>query len=509
MGDRKGEAWGQAVAYGAVFALVAVWIWHRPINHDSAFLLLAAERFLDGLSFYRDQSMANPPLGPWMHAAMVAADRTLAGWGMGPLGIQVLVPFVLLACAGATALGAALLARHPDVGPRARRWLPLILFVILTVAPVKDFGQRDHLFALFALPYVILAGLRLDGVRLPGLLAGAVGATAFLGIALKPHFLLLPLMLEIAILWRLRTWKAPLRPDALTLAVLLAGYALLVVVLYPEYFTVNLPLYTQVFWAFTRPLGDLVFSPEVALVIVATVAWVLLRPRPDDGLVIAALVAAITATLIFILQKKGWSYQRAPAFVFVTWTLALLAITRRRFGSGLGRAWTVAGLGLVIALVGLRTALVNAPYQGLSTALAEASNGGPVYVFTTNVSVPFPGLQYAGITPASRFNTLWMLPALIRTRARDGDPGALADVERFARNAILEDFQRRTPAAVGVDVRTPKPYFDDVPFDYLAWALEDPRFAALWTDYALIGRQDGFTIYTRTGDATDQQRNQQ
>ncbi|MQX38014.1 hypothetical protein [Roseospira navarrensis] len=490
---------GVVAVYAAVAVVVALWIWPRPINHDSAFLLLAGERYLDGLSLYRDQFMANPPLAPWIHALMVAADRQMSAFGLPALGIQVLVPGVLLWCAAAATLAGALLARSPDLGPRARTWLPLVLFVILTVAPTVDFGQRDHLFVIGAVPYAILAGLRLDGRAVPRGLGVAVGALAFLGMALKPHFLLLPLVLEIAVLWRHRHWRTPFRPETLTLGGLLGGYALLVVALYPDYFAVNLPVYARVFGSFTQPIGNLLLRPETVLFTIALLGWLRLRPRPADGIVVAALVAAVAALAIFLLQKKGWSYQRVPVLVFGAWLLALLAFTRMRVSTGTGRVWTVAGLAVVCLLVGQRAHVADRIYRlDLAAALAEAGGGAPVYVFTTNVSIPYPGLQVAGVEPASRFNTLWMIPALARAEA-EGRAADLADVERFARDAILADFERRGPGAVGVDVRDPKPYFGPVSFDYLPWALRDPRFARLWSAYTLSETRQGFEIYVRTG----------
>ena len=58
----------------ALAAFIAA-LWPIPINHDSAFIFLAAERLIGGQSLYFDQSLVSPPVGFWMHAGAAIIDR--------------------------------------------------------------------------------------------------------------------------------------------------------------------------------------------------------------------------------------------------------------------------------------------------------------------------------------------------------------------------------------------------------------------------------------------------
>jgi hypothetical protein len=60
----------------------------------------------------------------------------------------------------------------------------------LVVTPAYNFGQREHLFAILALPYFLAAVLEPIGLSLPSRERLALGLYAVFGIALKPFFLL-------------------------------------------------------------------------------------------------------------------------------------------------------------------------------------------------------------------------------------------------------------------------------------------------------------------------------
>jgi len=59
-----------------------------------------------------------------------------------------------------------------------------------------DFGQREHLAVLFILPFLAEAAMRSVAVGPKRTLHFAVAACAAIGAALKPHFFLLPLLVE-------------------------------------------------------------------------------------------------------------------------------------------------------------------------------------------------------------------------------------------------------------------------------------------------------------------------
>ena len=70
----------------------------------------------------------------------------------------------------------------------------------------------------------------------------------------------------------------------------------------------------------------------------------------------------------------------------------------------------------------------------------------------------------------------------------------VADIPR-----AIEDFQRHAPELVLIDVRPKKSYFADMPFDYLSYFLDDPRFVSIWSNYEKVAELDEAYLYRRTG----------
>ncbi len=468
-------------------------MWQVPVNHDTAFLFLAGERYLDGERLFLDQSMVNPPLATWMHAIPAFLSRVL-----NSVGVNIVIPFVLLAIGASLLLAGRVLALFSDIKLQHRAIILVACFLAITLAPLHDFAQRDHLFMVFSLPLILLTAVRLENISVPPMLAGGIGIFSFFGLALKPHFLLLPLALEIFILIKTKKLSKIFHPEIIILGASLVVYALLVIVFYPEYFLMVIPRYTQIFFAFTNDFYFLALKPEVQIVMMAVVVYMLCREQlMFRRLLQVILIAIITTTTIYFLQKKGWSYQRAPMLELSTLFFIGCLISWKNMKTSIqriGMYLAVSAIAVMVMVVGMRGPYSNV-YMKTIGAEMEPYKESSVYFFTTNVSVPFPMVMYEDITPASRFNTLWMMPGLIRKQTET--PGSLPDIESFARDSIIADFVTHNPAVVVVDARTEKPYFNNVDFDYIAWALQDPRFQELWYKYKFLKDAYGFKIYVR------------
>ena len=67
----------------------------------------------------------------------------------------------------------------------------------------------------------------------------------------------------------------------------------------------------------------------------------------------------------------------------------------------------------------------------------------------------------------------------------------------YAHDAVVADLTRWSPALIFVDVREDKDYFGGLPFDYIAYFSEDPRFAQIWSRYELFLDFGTYHLYRR------------
>ena len=109
----------------------------------------------------------------------------------------------------------------------------------------------------------------------------------------------------------------------------------------------------------------------------------------------------------------------------------------------------------------------------------------------------------------SRFDCLWMLPAIINAEHDRVRTAALATIRNAAlttRDAILADFVRWHPNPVLVDrcqdeTFAPCMGIGTLRVDLLQWFKQDPRFAEAWTDYVHEGQAGPYDLWCRKGEA--------
>ncbi|WP_136163284.1 hypothetical protein [Sphingomonas flavalba] len=172
-------------------------------NHDVAWILTSAGRLLDGGRFGRDIVDVNPPLAWWVLAVPVAIADS-GGWPRYP---------IFVACVAALTLASVRLTevtlRHGGGGEAGRR-VVLAAAAALLFVPGYDYGQREHLLLIAALPYCMAAAVASRARPIPPGLSLVIGLLAAIGFCLKPYFLIIPAALALWVL--LRTGKLSALP---------------------------------------------------------------------------------------------------------------------------------------------------------------------------------------------------------------------------------------------------------------------------------------------------------
>lgn len=485
------------------------------LNHDTAWYLYAGARLLEGARLYSDTFVeVNPPLGLYLTLPATA----LARWtGLSPVPVLVVYVYALIVLS----LGAVwrLLRADDGAAPVLRRGLVLVAALVLTVCPADQFAQREHFLMILALPYLLLAALRVADPaaahRLPIGVTAGIGAAAALGFALKPHYLLVPLALEAYRTALTRRPAAVLRPETLALAATGALYGASLPLFTPEYLDRILPYALEVYnTAYRNPLWINLWRMETVLLPLACLVHLATRPaQRAPVLTDVFLLSSAVFFVAYVVQMKGWSYHLYPASIclMLAYTGLFLnglrvleepaeAPTNRELTPGI----VLASLAVVVILIGSDAA--RGGYQNRFTDIMlphveRHAAGGSIAILSPNVWPAFPLVNAAGVRWSSRFPTLWTLPGAHRQRAEGeaDDPALLDEIERFTRAAVVADFTADPPDLVIVDNRARKSYFGDVPFDFLAFFLADPRFMEIWSDYEWVGDELGgdYRLYRR------------
>ena len=465
---RSRIAWAAAAAAAAIALVGAIpALLGRP-SPDVAWFFYLADRMLDGERLYRDVVEVNPPLIVWLNLPVAALGRAAA------VPMELVYGAALLGLIGVSlALAGRLLPEEgPWPAPGARHAALLLGLVVLLPLAGKDFGEREHLLLILTLPYTLLVIARAGG-RSPGpSLALAVGVMAGVGFTLKPYFLPLWLALE-AYLVRGRPSPPPWRrPEAVAVVGVALLYGAAVLLFAPEYFALA-RTFGSLYWSYLRgPLWLTALLGEgSALPLLALLAFGVLYRRDPGGHVWRVLALAVGTTLLSaLLQGKGWRYHFYPAMGYGLLLLAAMGWgARRPLGSLAQQLYAAACVAAVVtasalALLqsGYRSTAPRAPrydadpdFAALSRELRRQAPGGSVLVLSSNMASAFPLVTTDGLRWASRFPSLWLLPALYMSELRSDapiryrEPSAMSPQERYLGEAVAEDMEAAAAGCAG------------------------------------------------------------
>jgi hypothetical protein len=461
---------------------------HALTANDISWLLFAAEKYLDGAKLYENVVDTNPPLIIYLNIPPVWLGRLL---GYPQAFLFVVYVF------GLTILSTALVLLVTDGATSGRRAhqgriLTLAALAGLVVLPTTDFGQREHLLLVFCLPYLFLTIRRAQKRSINTGLALFVGAFAALGLALKPHFLLLPLILE-AYLW-LRLRRLRLRPEALAAVLVIAVYALSVPLTVPIYFERIIPYALIAYDAgFNNSLRDVLLGWQ-GMLLAALIALRLVMPGAPRQCVAfdVFLLSAIALFSAHVLQMKTFYYHVLPATMMLLLGLVAMAVApglRRRYSGALATTAIIAIAAILAASLN-RGTYRNPIAEPIREAMRAYATGSSVFVFSSYIWVGFPMTREADTRWPSRFPHLWILPGAERQLqsglARDDATRLrLKEAESYMVDAVLEDINRDPPSLVIVDGNDRR--YQGLTFDYLEFFGRDQRFRDLWQNYRQVG----------------------
>jgi len=494
-----------------------------PLNHDVAAVLQFSQRWLAGEHLYTDLIDVNPPL--------------IFVLNLIPAGIAAITPLdgvaalrMCLFVYGGFCWWLALRVRNRRAeGPIERAFLDVLPGLVLLVGAF-EFGQREHLMAVAAVPYILAASRRAAGEVPRGQIA--VGLLAGVAFALKPHFLGVPALIETYVLLARRPqgpwlagFAAAFRRSARDPVIwLIAGVWILYLaslpLLFADYINTVLPLV----WGFYLELGDtspwqMLLEPRMGAVMVLLAPLLLitwrqtsLRPHAvGDSLAPLFALASVAALAAALVQHKGWSYHLLPIQLFAC---ALGGVLAAQWCDRLRVTVATPAPHRVTAVIGGLFALFvisngEAPWKEFAYPHAEVADltarleavaaGERVLVLSPGIYPIFPALNYAGIHSTLRTMNMWLLEGAYHTCLPDGrryrEVWEMGRPEFFVYRTVSEDFARSPPAAVLVDSDPGIPWCGSQ-FDFIDYFKRHPLFAEVWSHYQLTAQWGRYRLYT-------------
>jgi len=490
-----------------------------PANCDVAALLDFTQRWADGEALYSRLIDVNPPLIFLINRLPIAVAQLT--------GMDAVTAFDICVIAlGALSWWLCLDVRRREAEGAVQRSFLDVVPVLVLVGAGSDFGQREHLMVLGTMPYLFAAAARADNRRPPHqdrfkqvFIQVLAAALAAIMLALKPHFLAIPALVEIYVLSAVG-WHAWLRdPGPWIMAALFALYLAAILLLFPDYLGVVLPLAWMSYRAMSLPPEQLVVAPQVAATLIAVLPLLAIAGLGRDKLAKVVGLAVIAALGIYLAQGKGWSYHLVP-FALLTCILAGNVAARLIDAQKASPQAFMASMPHLVALafVGVMLGYLNywdnvvanklaypASADAALPAVLEQTGATRALVLSPDVWPIYPALNYAHMRSTMRAISLWMVQGAYMQCLPGNEPyravGDMGRAERFAFETVAEDFAAAPPGLLVVD-REPGifPRCSDE-FDIVAYFSRHPRFAATWPRYRFVALCGRLAIYQRADQA--------
>lgn len=489
-------------------------------GHDQAWYLIAAERVLGGAQLYGPYvSDSNPPMVVWFSMLPVLLSHVvhlpMLVW------LRVIVLCLMLA---STAWCVRMLRGTPEAQHgifRAVVWLAIV-YTLMRAVP-RDFGQREHLFVVLALPYLFAIGSgAVDKMTLAE--RCAIGVAAGIAVCFKPPHALAFVCAEIVLALGRRSLRRIVSPEVLMMVATCGVYVLAVRVITPAYTKQIVPVLLDTYWAYGTSTALGLFSGIklrlVVAVLLLALSRTILRRSVLSQLVTTLAAASVGAFVAYVQQGTDWSYHRLPStaflmlaafFLLVNLVFALLvSLDRYRIDRRIAMACCAVATMIGAAFFPIDSSRPKLQDTEVYKFLAAQKEPGTILVLSNTVAYVGDALdlhwQWGGSYPCLPF-----LPAIVlneqglqheNRQFKQLSPERLASISDLQRRIIAEDLNLFEPSIVVVehcDKDHGCPFLEGRTFDSIAWFLQDPEFSRQWSRYQKEpDAMPSYDLYRRT-----------
>jgi len=492
--QRARKASQSALLGPVICIIVAVAAWLRytlPLNVDVSWWLLVSERMLDGQRLYVDILETNPPMAGSVYLLAVALAR--ASHIRPELATTILI-FAL------TALSLTLVwlvlrtsaLRDRLADGRLAAWTTALLLI----APMYDFGQREHLALITVLPAIAVCILRArgEGVRPTAVLIA--GLSAGLTMSFKPYFAFSIGFCILAAAAQARDWRVLFAPENWIAAALVLINGACIYLFFPDYFTIIYPLVRDVYLLLKAPVPTILVTLPMGLWLAGAVIVLILQRKAHerDAAAFTMLAASLGFLVSFVVQQKGWGYHAYPmvALALLAAGLAASAIDTSRDT----RRWPRVATALATAVLFVQSCFWFNGSVDVRQIEAQVARLGPrpsMLVLSAAAVIGHPMVRTLQGTWISRQEAFWVRE-IVRRSQRDGtiDSQTARRLESYVereRAGIIADFRKQPPDVVLIDNQNS---------NWGEWVRSDPELKALLEPYVLVQTVDGVEILKRS-----------
>jgi len=494
-------------------------------NPDSAWLIYAAGRWLDGQKLYIDIMETNPPLIIWLSAIPVWLSRF---FGNSPFLIfSVAAVLVTMLNLLSLYLISKTIKTQKILGEKFNftALLLYIAFGFFLFTPAI-YGQREALFVALVLPYLLwslsLRGGEADvaihnkiekenwiaspSVRNDKWIKFFIILLATIGFAIKPFFMLIWAANELFAALHKRKISSLFAWHNWLIGAGQIAYFAGIYFLTPEYINDILPALFTTYFTFNSAWQSILKPVGMVGFITLATCWLAKIRGEHLQVTLRVLTWFFACAGLMLVQRKDWLNHFYPMLFMAglvmvcamfylrgEWKILRLDIGHRKFISLCLAVSILMGSAYVVAVFSHNMFVKPAKLsQKLLVEIEAKANGKYVYPLSYSIEPSFPAIAISNSIFQGGFHQLWPLMGLIiREQQGDNSPSFL-QVKSWFYNNLVRDFTNFPPELVWVDLnvnleKAAGYVIERGNRDIINVLSRDGRFAKLWQNYEKYG----------------------
>lgn len=433
----------------AIWTILTAYLIHYLVHASSivfgadlSIILSFAERIYYGGEIAIDYYDPNPPLSFLFYVPIIAIKEFL--------GTPVYYTHFLYAlglCSISFALCVYFLRKFSWIDANTKHILAMTYAAAIIIAPSTDFGDREHVIILGLMPFILFQICITSRIKVPLFLALITLTFGTLVVLMKPHYGLIPTLLLAHRIWDRKDLSTFKDFDFWSLTIGVVTYGIVLTVFFDKFLTIILPDILEIY--IKQRHGAVVFETIGYLLIVILVFKLSYASEvPKDRLKIVMVLCLFTIALLipFFVQGRGLNNHRIP---FIT-VLSLAASTSIFYAISMTSfkkfALTLSALITIFVMHSYRAIpaayLTHEEFQAmpLSDIMRKYCETNCNFLFLHSTSDLIHQLTiYHDSNHASRFTSMWFLPALRQEKAlREENKSGLMSDEHY--QALLNKY---------------------------------------------------------------------
>ncbi len=425
--------------------LLSPWIYFQhqtSINSDTAWLSICAQRLISGGSMLQECYDTNPPLNILIYVPFI--------WFSDLLNISLyksLFWITLLWIFCSVFITRKTLNSFPSLNQNDKNVISLALLCSLTIVPSLYFTERDHFTAIMILPLILVQIAYTYEYKLSKIITYSVLILGGITLFLKPHFGIISIFLLLHRMIVQKRFFIVKDTDFIILFAITLIYIAVIFLFFKDFVYFILPDVIDTYLYYNDRIQTYKTAMPYFFIIIANLIALIFIKDKSKPIILSIIACAILALIAYIIQMKGFTYQRLP---LNTVLLPITSIIILKLISTKTILENNVFLSYFFAIIIFLISYFNYPIRPNFPSHAEYINN-PItnyiekncdkpcsfYISYENMDIVSQLAFYSDFIYATRFPTFWFLINI--------DDNDIKKRQRFA-NYIIEDINKYNPS---------------------------------------------------------------